>query len=262
MASHVNFKIFLISILLLNLSVYSIFAQKVKFVSVPEQDLYLSSFVGRKSNKLEKVNAFRISEQITFGQYKKYLNDIKKDSSKQYYESQLPKIERQNILNEKYRSSSEFDKDPVIGISQENASNYATWFGNKFGNKGKNYRLPAIHEWISFYHIEKDKLDSSLFCDWTINAFDNSLFLFGDQDDFPFYFFSNYTKIGPPHMKFKSVIGFSYKFHANNPTTISKTFGYYANEGYPDVGFRIIETAKNDPLYKFVYPFQDEIKLK
>jgi hypothetical protein len=237
-------------------------AQRVKFISVPEQELKLNSFVGRKSDKAEKISAFRISEQITFGQYKKYLFDIKKDSSEQFYESQLPKIERQNDFNEKYRLSSEFDKDPVIGISQENATNYVVWYSKNYGNKSKNYRLPAIHEWISFYHVQKEKINNSLFFDWTINAFDNSLFEYGSSDDFPFYFFHNYKKDDPSFKKLKCVIGNSYKFRSKNPSTISKNFGYYANEGYSDVGFRIIETEEIDPFYKYASPIKDDIKLK
>ena len=123
------FKKSILFLLLGNLIITGVFSQKVKFTSVPEQDLYLNSFVGRESNKMEKLLAFRISNQITYGQYKKYLSDIKKDSSNLFYQSQLPKIERQDILNERYLSSSEFDDDPVIGVSQENASCYANWFG-------------------------------------------------------------------------------------------------------------------------------------
>jgi hypothetical protein len=256
------FKKYILLLLLGNTIITGVFSQKVKFILVPEQDINLNSLVGRKSNKVDKLLAFRISNQITFRQYKKYLSDIKKDSSNLFYQSQLPKIERQDILNEKYRSSNEFDDDPVIGISQENACNYARWYGENNGEKSKIYRLPAVHEWISFYHVEKDILERSLFFDWTINAYDVSMFAFGKPDDFPYYFFNNYKKNSPPSMKLKSVIGYSYKFKADNPTKISETFGYYANEGYPDVGFRIIETDANDPFYKYVYPFQDDFKLK
>jgi len=239
-----------------------IFAQKVQFIAVPDQDLYLNSFVGRNSNKIEHITAFRISEQITYGQYKKYLSDIKKDSSDVFYQSQLPKIERQESLNKKYQTSSEYDDEPVIGVSQENASNYAHWYQIKQGFKNKIYRLPAIHEWISFYHANKTDFEKTLFFDWTINAFDHSIFEFAGKDDFPFYYFQKYKMDSPPTFKLKCVIGNSYKIRAENPTTISKTYGYFANEGYPDVSFRIIEINDFDPFAKYVYPFQDDIKLK
>jgi hypothetical protein len=62
-----------------------------KFYTVPRQELELYQLLGIKENHIiDTIHSFEISDFITYREYKKYLNSIRKDSSEQFYLSQLP----------------------------------------------------------------------------------------------------------------------------------------------------------------------------
>jgi hypothetical protein len=59
-------------------------------------------------------------------------------------------------------------------------------------------------------------------------------------------------------MKRKCVIGQSFRISLKDPVKISSTFPCYADEGYADVGFRLIEVSRADYFDK--YTNQDEVQ--
>lgn len=253
----------------LKLLVFSQFAlsQQLKFVRISPQKINMHALVGRSSDKETFMYGFRISDQITYKQYKEYLHSILKDSTKEYYESQLPNFDKQNSLKEKYLNSNEFDNYPVIGVSYDNAMNYGIWYGKTSGKQNKYYRLPAIHEWLIMNKKAKKKInetESSFLFDWTLNAFEENLFYFQKPEEFPFLYFHQHKSTDHKVYKRKSVIGSSFRMKFNDPIEVSSRYGFYADQGYPDIGFRLVELDSDIDFIKRknTNTIQNDIKLK
>lgn len=235
------------------------YGQKIKFYDVKEKKLNFAEKMGIKSDtSIHNLSSFKISKQITLKEYKQYLSSIK-DSSYAFYLSQLPKIERQEQLTKNYLNSSDFDNEPVIGISMDNACNFARWYTNIQNKEKVKYRLPTIFEWISMNEeASKKNTFSSPLLDWTLNAYDESVYEFFKPGEFPVGFFIKHKKYDPKVMKRKCVIGQSFRISLADPVRISSTFPCYADEGYADVGFRLVEVSRADYFDK--YSNQEEIK--
>ena len=220
--------------------------QKIHFYNVSAKHINFAQKLGIPSDSsIHELESFRISKQITFKEYKQYLISIKKDSLYNFYLSQLPKIDHQEILTEKYLNSNAFDDQPVIGVSMDNACNYARWYtANQKNNKFK-YRLPILVEWISM-NEEKKNFSNDFLLDWTLNAFDESSMLIYKKGEFPLGYFYQHKKTDLKVMKRKCVIGRSFRISLADPVKISSQFPCYADEGYADVGFRLVEISNLD----------------
>ncbi|MFY7669327.1 MAG: SUMF1/EgtB/PvdO family nonheme iron enzyme [Crocinitomicaceae bacterium] len=210
----------------------------------------------QSDSAIHHLSSFRISKQITLKEYKQYLNSIK-DSSYAFYLSQLPKIERQEYLTKNYLNSTEFDNEPVIGVSMDNACNFARWYTTVQNKEKIKYRLPTVFEWISM-NEERKPSSKDILLDWTLNAYDESAYDFFKRGEFPVGFFHKHKKYQPKVMKRKCVIGQSFRISLADPVKISSTFPCYADEGYADVGFRLIEVSRADYFDK--YTNQDEVQ--
>jgi len=234
------------------------YGQKINFYPVKEKNLNFAEKMGIPSDtSVHNLYSFRISKQITLKQYKQYLSSIEKDSSYAFYLSQLPKIERQENVTKNYLNSIDLDDEPVIGVSMDNACNFARWY-TTFQNKEKiKYRLPTVFEWISM-NEERKPSSKDILLDWTINAYDESTYEFFKRGEFPVGFFYKHKKYEPKVMKRKCVIGQSFRISLADPVKISSTFPCYADEGYADVGFRLIEVSRADYFEK--YTNQEEIQ--
>jgi len=247
---------FLIALLVLSFA----HGQKIKFYGVKEKKLNFAEKMGiPKDTSFHSLSSFKISKQITLKEYKQYLSSIQKDSSYAFYLSQLPKIERQEQLTKNYLNAAGFDDEPVIGVSMDNACNFARWYTNIQNKENAKYRLPTIYEWISMNEEESKKNTfSSPLLDWTLNAYDESIYEFFKPGAFPVGYFYKHKKNDPKVMKRKSVIGQSFRISLANPIEISSKFFCYADEGYADVGFRLIEVNRADYFDK--YTNQEEIQ--
>lgn len=227
-------------------------AQKLQFFNIKSKSLNFAQKLGVPSDSsVHELGSFRISNQITLKQYKQYLNSIKKDSLYSFYLSQLPKIENQEKLTAKYLSSNEFDSQPVIGVSMDNACNFARWYTAIQKNNKVKYRLPILVEWISM-NEEKKTFSDDFLLDWTLNSYDESSLLFYKKGEFPLGYFYQHKNTDPKIKKRKSVIGRSFRISLADPVKISSRFSYFADEGYADVGFRLVEVNKVDFLDKKV----------
>lgn len=234
------------------------YGQKIKFYNVKEKNLNFAEKMGIKSDtSIHNLSSFKISKQIRLKEYKQYLSSIEKDSSYAFYLSQLPKIERQEQLTKNYLNSSDFDNEPVIGISMDNACNFARWYTNTQNKDNVNYRLPTIFEWISM-NEERKPSSKDILLDWTLNAYDESVYEFFKPGEFPVGYFYMHKKYDPKVMKRKCVIGQSFRISLADPVKISSTYPCFADEGYADVGFRLVEVSRSDYLDK--YTNQDEVQ--
>ncbi len=250
--------------LLLTLMYTSSYGQKIHFYKVKEKNLNFAQKMGIQSDSsIHHLSSFRISKQITLKQYKQYLRSIEKDSSYAYYLSQLPKVERQENVTKNYLNSNDLNDEPVIGVSMDNACNFARWYSTVQNNEKTKFRLPTVFEWISM-NEERKSSSMDILLDWTLNAYDESNYEFFKQGEFPAGFFYQHKKYDPKVMKRKCVIGQSFRISLKDPVKISSTFPCYADEGYADVGFRLIEVSKSDIFDKYTTQkdIQADIDLK
>ena len=238
--------IFLLSVTALTLGCSRPISEKAEFFPIKKQKIDFSGLIGdEKSNDSLVVNAFEISEFISYGEYKEYLKDIKRDSSKQFYFTQLPDS-TMCLPNcyESYVSSSQFDTYPVVGISWEAAMEYCKWrtLKENTGEKIKFiYRLPSAPEWVAAYASSNKPLDMNQdYSDWLINSKNE------------WYWSSNRTSTNPLNyvlfakkedlkvLKRKVVIGNSFLFQQEKLIDFYG-FSYYSFEGYRHVSFRIVK---------------------
>ncbi len=218
-------------------------AQKLQFFNIKSKSLNFAQKLGVPSDSsVHELGSFRISNQITLKQYKQYLNSIKKDSLYSFYLSQLPKIDNQEKLTAKYLSSNEFDSQPVIGVSMDNACNFARWYTAIQKNNKFKYRLPILVEWISM-NEEKKTFSDDFLLDWTLNSYDESSLLFYKKGEFPLGYFYQHKNTDAKIKKRKCVIGKSFRVSLADPVKIASQFPCYADEGYADVGFRLVEVG-------------------
>lgn len=221
------------------------------FLEIPTQSLNLLQLVGDTfPSEKQDVTAFEISKQVTFREYKQYLKAVQKDSSERYYRTQLPDSSIAKRADwEKYISDAIYDDYPVLGISWENAMNYCKWKTLK-ENKGNKeilfiYRLPKCSEWLAAKHyLETNELESDFsknYSDWLLGTKDESLFDRGSGSArrWPYDYTYFHKADDPLVMKRKLVIGDSYRYQLENQA--DSFFSYYGNEGYRQVGFRMVK---------------------
>lgn len=193
------------------------------------------------------IPKFQISPFVTYAEYKNYLNEIKKDSSETYYQTQLPdsNISTDIKVYEAYLNSSKYDQYPVLGISWENAMNYCSW-KNSLENISDTsygaYRLPNTSEWISAYtYLKIQNIPSDMnnkYSDWLLSSYSESAYLFPIPN---FYLDDTYSasKNDQPVYHRKRFIGNSYLFDQEK---LLQANGYgYDYTGYRNVGFRIVK---------------------
>ena len=218
-------------------------------VRIPTQTLNLMQLVGDTvPAQDQEIKAFEISKQVTFREYKEYLAAIRKDSSDQYYRSQLPDSSIAKRADwETYISDEIYNDYPVLGVSWDNAMNYCRWKTLKDNKKDILflYRLPHCSEWLAAKHyldsIELESDFSKNYSDWLLGAKDESLFDFrgGARRRCPYDYTYFHKTNDPIVMKRKLVIGDSYRYQAENQSDCF--FSYYATQGYRQVGFRLVK---------------------
>jgi Sulfatase-modifying factor enzyme 1 len=216
---------------------------------IPTQSLNLFQLIGDTvSDQQHEVRLFEISKQVTFREYKEYLKAIRKDSSDQYYRSQLPDSTIAKRADwEKYISDKMYDEYPVLGISWDNAMNYCKWKTLKENKKALRfiYRLPHSSEWLAAKHyLETNDLESDFsknYSDWLLGTKDESL-LFernGTFSKWPYNYMYLHKQDDPMAMKRKLVIGDSYRYQPERQ--IDCFFSYYSTQGYRQIGFRLVK---------------------
>jgi hypothetical protein len=243
-------------------------AQKMEII--PEQHLNLFEMVGDTVRTgIDTTKEFEVSDFITFGEYKTYLNAIKQDSSADFYLSQFPdsNITIDDKIYSTYITDKSYDKYPVLGISWDNAMNYCKWKtlrANKKDTIEFLYRLPTLSEWLTayqYYKANNKKHDfNEKYSDWLLNAFEESFVIWGDKSTFKNYYNYEYyhKKNGTFVSKRKLIIGSSYLYE-NNHVFSNHKYGL-ADEGYRHVAFRIVKVKISDYNIKSLFKYW-ELKL-
>jgi|GEM_PF-1438666 len=243
MRSKANKHIILLSFMLL--SGLLVCQTTINWFKIPAQTYNPYTFVNDTVHKLSyTVKEFSVSQQITFKEYKQYLEDMKRDSGLAFYKSQLP--DSNMCLKEaynKYISGKAFDNYPVLGISWEDALNYCKWRTLK-DNKDSLvflYRLPHLSEWaVASDYLAKQKIKtdfSKYYADWTLAAFDESAYDFEhdlNPADYEYFALPNEANV----LKRKRIMGNSFKYQSNY--ALQNGYGY-SFEGYAHVGFRLVK---------------------
>jgi len=235
------------------------------FYSIPRQVFNPYEVIGYNKNdneytRIERVKNFRmeidsfeISSQVMFAAYKEYLDAIKKDSSYNFYLSQLPDsgiTSKENYI--KYIADKKYDDFPVLGISWEAAMNYCKWktlTENDRKKLGYIYCLPQVSEWLAAYsYLEKNKIKNDFnrnFSDWTMNLYYEGSY-FGYDSNFKFDLVYLPKQKDKPRDKRMRVIGDSYLFQGED---LIQFRGFYAFEGYRQVSFRMVKVYVNEKAF-------------
>jgi hypothetical protein len=230
---------------------------------IPKQSIYPFKILGQRSSefvystnkaptsmKLD-MDAFEISTQITYGQYKEYLKAIKKDSSNKFYLSQIP--DSSMCLPETYKAyvtGNRYDDFPVMGISWDAAMNYCRWVTVSNNKGGITFicRLPSESEWLDAYnYIQTSSVKNDFnqnYSDWLLNTYDEDAMdiikpdISNHWSNFDYIYFAG--KKGPNVLKLKCVIGDSYLFKMESLADYAGLY-YYPDHGYRQVGFRYVK---------------------
>ncbi len=203
-----------------------------------------------KTMKLD-MDSFEISKLVTYGEYKQYLSVLKKDSSNKFYLSQMPDtLMCLPEVYKEYTTGNKYDDYPVMGIRWDAAMNYCRWKtiqSNKDSIK-YIYRLPCESEWLdAFNYLNSAQIKNDLsqnYSDWLLNTFDEGAYDMVDEknnvhgNNFDYIYLA--TKIDPPVLKRKRVIGDSYLFKMPSLADYDGIC-YHFNQGYRQVGFRCIK---------------------
>lgn len=244
---------YLISFIFLVLNITSIYTNgfsQNQLHKIPTQSINPYKLLGDTTNITFTINEFEISNFVKYKEYKQYLNEIKRDSSIEYYLSQLPdtNIGNKEVYN-KYLNSSKYDDSPVIGISWDNAMNFCKWKTIKENPKDSFvfiYRLPDISEWLSAYSFTDEKNIKNDFnknySDWLLNSMDDSHYEYSNNKDkiFPCDYIYFHKREDPLVLKRKLVIGDSFLFQKDKLMKTTSA-SYYATEGYRQIGFRNVK---------------------
>jgi len=206
-----------------------------------------------KINFKMSIDSFEISSQVTFKQYNLYLESVKKDSTYNFYVSQLPDSNITSKENYKaYISDKKYDVFPVAGISWEAAMNYCKWRTTQ-ENKGTDfkfiYRLPKVSEWLAAYNLLKENDTpndfNKNFSDWTMGLYFEGSYNFKVWSSFVYDVVYLQKPGDHDRDKRKRVIGDSYLFQREK--LINHSSGYYAFSGYRQIAFRLVkEEIKNN----------------
>lgn len=215
---------------------------------IPEQFINFEDYLSYSldSTGQDTVEAFAISNFITYQEYKIYLQAIQKDSSPAFVLSQQPdsNIAPSAAIYAQYVHSNLYDKEPVVGISWDAAMNYCKWKtlqDNPTDSLTFIYRIPHCKEWVAAYHYyNKNQLPHDMnqhFADWLLEAY------YANWSSY----FSELSPVIFLHQegdhsawRRKLTIGNSYRY--TEPRLLFYKFWFFANTGHRHLGFRIVKS--------------------
>ncbi len=196
------------------------------------------------------VDSFIVSRLVTYGEYKDYLEAVRRDSSPSFYRSQLP--DSTMCTHEAYNAyvnSTEFDNYPVAGVSWDNAMNFCKW-RTLVESRGDSlrviYRLPSCAEWVSANKsLTSAKFDhdfGKMYADWLLESKDDRFYGTKEEMNDISHALGAVCMDKPgdlPADRRKFVIGNSWRI--SHPSYFAcYGLSYYAFQGYSHVGFRYV----------------------
>ncbi|MFT5858832.1 MAG: hypothetical protein ACI865_000925 [Flavobacteriaceae bacterium] len=223
--------------------------QELKLTSFPTFHSPLDNFQSPTSQmKLPRpinVDAFEMSDLITWKQFKLFLEDTRKIKGDRIANRYTPKLNSKHIQG--VLNTVEFDDMPAVGVSWTAAREFARWKTLK-DNKHSiefTYDLPRRSDWLSaLYQLESKKKKHDLnknYADWTLATKDESMYNFGTTTNAQVDYHYDALPDDPPSMKRKIAIGASFKFKF--PYLGDYTQSYYQDSSYSHIGFRLVKRA-------------------
>ena len=215
-------------------------------IPVHQLNLYQAMGITTESASME-VGGFMISRQVTLGEYKGYLSAVQRDSTSEFYLSQIPGDEMlDKSIWQVYLENPIYEAYPVVGVSWEQARNFCLWKSQKKRTDGatKVYRLPHHSEWLAAYlFLSGNRIGHDFnqhYSDWLINTKTEmpSRLTADDEGRWPFDRLYDHKKDDPRILKRKSIIGNSFHYQTEHLRE-SMLYGY-ADQGYRYVGFRYV----------------------
>lgn len=208
-----------------------------QYYPVPATEVDLSALL--RSEVRISVKEFTISNLVTVSEFNAYLLAVEKDSTKQFYESQLPKLgKKSEELVATIRANPELQDQPMPGVSWTVANNYCHWLTAGAAKQGFNYtyNLPYLSEAVVFEKYYSPK-SNSLLESWVRNAYDESI---GEFGPFKTEYVYDAKKDDPPAMKRKRMYGGSY--HMNRSADKKYSYGDYEYQDSSSafIGFRVV----------------------
>ena len=242
---------------------YQIMAQNREFYHIPHQSLDLLKYSDYEMLYIDTVPEIEMSHFITLGEYKMFLEAVKRDSSESYYLKMLPdsSITFCKETYASYLSDSKFEKFPVVGISWEDALAYCEWRAKteqKSGQMSYYYRLPLTSEWISaFSYFEEMKIENDLsktYSDLLYSSIGNTIVdskLFRDYGGFALDAAHSHKTLTEQSDKRKRIIGDNYKFKPK--AKLNFQYCLMLDRGASYVAFRIVKVPveRNEKYMKY-----------
>lgn len=237
--------------LLTGLFAGSVEAQKTSTVTIPQSRFYpaLHGYNTIPADSFAVVPSFEATPFITLGQYKEFIESRAANGACK--DSLMPDRSIASAeAYKKYMSRKKYEKYPVLGVSWQNALEYCIW-RTKMENTDSGivfiYRLPYKSEWeqMALYadSTMKDFEINRHYAEWIMASFDESAFEFACKlyNVYPIEYLYFAKKSDPPVLKRMCIYGRS--FLSNHQINL---YGY-SDQGYRDVGFRLVKEYVNMP---------------
>lgn len=229
----------------------SVEAQNNSTVTIPESRFYpaLYGYNTIFTDSFAVLPSFEATPFITLGEYKQFLETrAAKGSGK---DSLMPdRSIASTEAYEKYMQRKKYESYPAVGVSWQNALEYCIW-RTQMENPDSGivfiYRLPYKLEWeqMALYAdsaLKKFEINRH-YAEWIMASFDESaLSLLGNLNNaYTFEYLYLAGKSDPQVLKRMCIYGKS--FLSNH----QKNLYGYSDQGYRDVGFRMVKEYVNVP---------------
>ncbi|HPS84372.1 MAG TPA: SUMF1/EgtB/PvdO family nonheme iron enzyme [Bacteroidales bacterium] len=226
-------------------------AQETSNVTIPESRFYpaLHGYNTIFTDSFAVLPSFEATPFITLAQYKQFIesraaNGVCKDSLMP--DRSIASAE----TYEKYTHHKKYESYPVVGVSWQNALEYCIW-RTQMENPDSGivfiYRLPYKSEWeqMALYAdsaLKKFEINRH-YAEWIMASFDESALSFpGNLNNaYTFEYLYLAGKSDPQVLKRMCIYGKS--FLSNH----QKNLYGYSDQGYRDVGFRMVKEYVNVP---------------
>lgn len=190
------------------------------------------------------VEEFTITRLVTLGEYRRYLDAVKRDCTEIIYRSQLPDSTMCTpSAYSKYMEPGKYDAYPASGITWISAMNYCRWKAEQDQlPDSMEYRLPFLEDWLSAYrYLRTNNIPNDFsrnYSDWLLNVFDESSYDFYQNQPFSYSYADREGE--PAVIRRKAFIGNSFHYQHEYP---EKEYAY-SFHGYAYIGFRMIKVKK------------------
>jgi hypothetical protein len=212
--------------------------------TIPTQLMNPWAEMGMTRTDTLRVEEFVITKQITLGEYRQYLDALKKDSLDAFYRAQLPDSTMCTpAAYDAYLNSGKYDAFPVCGVTWLSALNYCEWKAEQDHlPDSMMYTLPYLEDWLAANrYLRAENLPNDFnrnYSDWLMDSFDESAYDFMEDLHFS-YDYRDYPN-DPPVLRRKRYVGNSFHHQHAALGDYYSEYGY-SFRGYSYISFRMIK---------------------